>query len=339
MELRRHFLNQLTNQEVEAYLDQEDVVLVPFGPTEVHGGMPLDCETVVSQGLALILAKRVNCLVLPNIPYIYSGATASARGTIQLTVKESSQLLYGVAMSLLQSGFTRQIYFSLHGPAHIPMQPVVRDFFDETGVGILYIDIAMALQKTGLFEGPDMLANFDRMVLAAYLLQNRLDEVPLTTEFDHEFPNDSGQFGYLKKQAYESGAIGYYFADLGEHMPTTAIPDEETRLKLAEEGLPMLERVADQIDLPRILDEMTIHADYVDQVLNSRPNSPAAFNQKPGQIKKHSNIKQNDSKTDEAQVDANQTTNLKQSSTNKAKRQPRNRQNRRKKGGIPVKFW
>ncbi|AMB98581.1 hypothetical protein AWM75_00595 [Aerococcus urinaehominis] len=279
MELRSHFLNQLTNQEVEDYLDQDDVILVPFGPTEVHGGLPLDCETVVSQGLALLLAQRVNCLVLPNIPYIYSGATASARGTIQLTVKESSNLLYGIAKSLLQSGFTRQIYFSLHGPAHIPMQPVVRDFFDETGVGILYIDIAMALHRSGLFEGPDMLANFDRMILAAYQLQGRLAEVPLTTAFDHEFPNDSGQFSYLKKQAYESGAIGYYFGDLGEHMPTTAIPDEATRQRLAEEGLPMLEKVVDLNDLPRILAEMNIHADYVDRVLSERPNSPAAFNQ------------------------------------------------------------
>ena len=49
----------------------------------MHGGLPLDCETVVSEALALLLAKKTNSLILPNIPYIYSGATASGRGTVK----------------------------------------------------------------------------------------------------------------------------------------------------------------------------------------------------------------------------------------------------------------
>lgn len=126
MKLRSHFLNALVNSEVEKYLEESDVIIVPFGPTELHGGMPLDCETVFSEALALILAERANALVLPHIPYVYSGATASAKGTIQLTVKESTNMLNGIAKSLLQSGFKKQIYISLHGPSHISIGPVVR---------------------------------------------------------------------------------------------------------------------------------------------------------------------------------------------------------------------
>ncbi|HBQ61967.1 MAG TPA: creatinine amidohydrolase, partial [Trichococcus sp.] len=45
MKLRSHLLNVLVNDEVEAYLKESDVIIVPFGPTELHGGLPLDCET------------------------------------------------------------------------------------------------------------------------------------------------------------------------------------------------------------------------------------------------------------------------------------------------------
>ena len=64
MELRSHFLPTLNNQEVEDYLEGNDIIFIPVGPTEMHGGLPLDCETVVSEALALLLAQKVNGLVL-----------------------------------------------------------------------------------------------------------------------------------------------------------------------------------------------------------------------------------------------------------------------------------
>lgn len=35
MKLRSHLLNVLVNDEVEAYLKESDVIIVPFGPTEL----------------------------------------------------------------------------------------------------------------------------------------------------------------------------------------------------------------------------------------------------------------------------------------------------------------
>lgn len=281
MKLRSHFLNALVNKEVEAYLETSDVILVPFGPTELHGGMPLDCETVVSEGLALVLAEEANCLILPNLPYIYSGATASAVGTIQLTVRESSDLMYGIAKSLLQSGFKKQVYFSLHGPAHISIQPVIRDFFDETGVGLLYVDVMMAARKSGVFDDPtQLLANFDKMICGAYKLRKRLEDVPLTTDFDVEMPFATREFSHLTSQAYESGAIGYYFIDHNDHMPTTPIPDAETREQMADEGIELLRKVAAAIDIRKVIEQMGVHENYIQRVFEKYPNAPAAFNQK-----------------------------------------------------------
>lgn len=81
------------------------------------------------------MAERTNSLVLPHVPYIYSGETASGKGTIQLTVRESADMLQGLAHSYCdQASKVKSI--CLHG-SHISMNPVVRDFFDETGVAIL----------------------------------------------------------------------------------------------------------------------------------------------------------------------------------------------------------
>lgn len=281
MKLRSHFLNALVNNEVEAYLEESDVIIVPFGPTELHGGMPLDCETVLSEALALIMAERTNSLALPHIPYIYSGATASAKGTIQLTVKESTNMLNGIAKSLLQSGFKKQIYISLHGPAHISIGPVVRDFFDETGTSILYIDGATVAQKSGVFgDMSSGLYNFDCMILGSYKLRNRLDDILLTSDFEEPMTNSSAEFGHLKSQSYESGATGYYFKELTDHRATTAIPDKETRNRMADEGIELLNKMADAIDMPKIIEEMDIQADYLEGVFNLYPNTPAAFNRK-----------------------------------------------------------
>ncbi|XJS10909.1 creatininase family protein [Aerococcaceae bacterium WGS1372] len=281
MKLRSHFLNALVNSEVEEYLKRNDTIIVPFGPTELHGGMPLDCETVLSEALALILAERANSLILPHIPYIYSGATASAKGTIQLTVRESSNMLHGIAKSLLQSGFKKQIYISLHGPSHISMGLVVRDFFDETGTSILYIDGASVAQKSGVFgDMKSMIYNFDCMIVASYKLRNRIDDILLTSEFEEPMTNSSAEFGHLKSQSYESGATGYYFKELTDHRATTAIPDIETRNCMADEGLKLLNQMADVINIQKIIEEMDVQTEYLEEVFNLYPNTPAAFNRK-----------------------------------------------------------
>lgn len=281
MKLRSNFLNVLLNDEVEEYLEESDVILVPFGPTELHGGMPLDCETVLSEGLALTLAKRTNSLVLPHNPYIYSGATASGKGTIQLTVKESSNMLYGIAKSLLQSGFKKQIYLSLHGPSHISMGPVLRDFFDETGVSLLYIDGVSIAQKSGAFGDLDsMMYNFDSMIIASYKLLGRIDDILIPNDYSKPFTNSTACFGHLKAQSHESGATGYYFKELTDHMATSAIPDIKTRDEMAEHGLDLLNKMVDTIDLPRIIEEMGIQEEYLKEVYELYPNTPAAFNQR-----------------------------------------------------------
>ena len=85
MELRTRILPKMLNSEVEAYLEHNDIIIVPVGTVEMHGGFPLDSETVISEAYALKMAEACDGLALTGLPYFYAGATASGRGTVRLS--------------------------------------------------------------------------------------------------------------------------------------------------------------------------------------------------------------------------------------------------------------
>lgn len=243
----------------------------------MHGGLPLDCETVVSEALALLLAKKTNSLILPNIPYIYSDATASGRGTVQLSVKGSIAFLTEIAHSLLRQGFKRQVYLSLHGPAYMSVSPMIRDFFDETGVPILYLDTIVLMGKSRLisYDPIAMMQQFDAMILAGYKLRNRLEDVPLTTEYSNYVPQSVERFKELFDSAFQSGAVGYYFGEHIDHAPTRDIPTQEAREKIAEEGMAYLNELVELCEIEKKLELMRDLEAFTDSLKERYPWVPA----------------------------------------------------------------
>ena len=121
--MRTRIFGKMLNSEVQDYLSRNDIIIVPVGTTEMHGGFPLDCETVISEAYALKMAEACDGLVLTGLPYFYAGATASGRGTVQVSVRQGIDYLGAIARSLLRLGFKRQVYISFHGPAHMTICP------------------------------------------------------------------------------------------------------------------------------------------------------------------------------------------------------------------------
>ena len=44
--MRTRILPKMLNSEVQEYLKRNDIIIVPVGTVEMHGGLPLDVETV-----------------------------------------------------------------------------------------------------------------------------------------------------------------------------------------------------------------------------------------------------------------------------------------------------
>ena len=278
LEMRTRILGKMLNSEVQEYLTRNDIIIVPVGTTEMHGGFPLDCETVISEAYALKMAEACDGLVLTGLPYFYSGATASGRGTVQVTVRQGIDYLGAIARSLLRLGFKRQVYISFHGPAHMTICPMIRDFYDETGVPILYLDSMIHMGKCmDLFGKAGMMA-FHDITVGAYKIMNCIDDVPLVTGFDHKQPQSCAPFNDLFGLGFQSAAVGYCFGENGDHMGTPDIPDLETRDRMAENGADIISKMVERMNMPHVVEQLRKLEEYGLENEKKYPWMPSAWN-------------------------------------------------------------
>lgn len=277
MKMRTRILGKMLNSEVQDYLSRNDIIIVPVGTTEMHGGFPLDCETVISEAYCLRMAEACDGLVLTGLPYFYAGATASGRGTVQVTVRQGIDYLGAIARSLLRLGFKRQVYLSFHGPAHMTICPMIRDFYDETGVPALYMDCMMQVGKN-----QDLLKNFmedfHAVTVGAYKVMNRLEDVPLVTGYHHTNPQSCAPFQDLFSLGYQSAAVGYCFGENQDHMSTPDIPDVATRDAMAERGEAIINTMVERMNMPHVVDQLRKLEEYGHENEKKYPWMPSAWN-------------------------------------------------------------
>ena len=280
--MRTRILGKCLNSEVQEYLQRNDIVIVPVGTTEMHGGFPLDSETVISEAYALKMAESCDGLVLTGLPYFYAGATASGRGTVQVTIRQGIDYLGAIARSLLRLGFKRQVYLSFHGPAHMTICPMIRDFYDETGVPILYMDMMMQFGKNRDLFASAGFGAFHDITVGAYKIMNRLEDVPLVTGYDHKEPQSCAPFNDLFGLGYQSAAVGYCFGENGDHMATPDIPDIETRNAKAELGADLICKMVDRMDMPHVVEQLRKLEAYGLENEEKYPWMPSARNRTHG---------------------------------------------------------
>ena len=272
--MRSRFLTKLTNGEIEDYLEQNDVIFIPVGVTETHGALPVDAETVLAEAIALKMAEAADGLVLHNLPYFFAGGTPTGRGTLQLSVKSGYEYLMEISKSLLKQGFRRQIYVTSHGPAYLYVSSMIRDFFSETNVPILYMDMITA-PSTIEDLSFSFMEKFHEMSIGAYKILNRLEDVPLNvpesnsvtydvnTMFEGMKENPATELG---KYAQQSGAIGYYFDEARTHMTTPLLKSSEEREELADEGIKAICEMVEKLDMPKIVETLQKADKYTQNV-------------------------------------------------------------------------
>ncbi|GAA3751337.1 hypothetical protein GCM10022240_00670 [Microbacterium kribbense] len=278
--MRTRFLSKCTNDEVDAYLDRSDVLFVAAGVTELHGGLPLDAESVLSEAMALQLADKTDSLVLHNLPYLYAGATASGRGTTQVSVRSSIDYLYALSESLIRQGFRRIIWTSLHGPAGLFISPVIRDIFDTHKVPMLYIDALEALlhgQAGDILGGHSGDDPFGDLTVAAYDILGRLNDVPLTTpDTEYWAQRRKPSIGFaqdLVATAFGSGSVAYYFNDLTDHMRTQALRTIDDRSAAAARGRLAFTALMDQIPITKLIDDLKALDLYNQNAMDRHPSA------------------------------------------------------------------
>jgi len=109
------FMGEMTDPEVEAFLENDHTVIVPTGSTEQHGPHgPLLTDALVPQEVARRVAPRVGALVAPTINYSLSYPHVGFTGLVHVRVSTFMALIEDLCASLSDIGFKRIIFLNGH---------------------------------------------------------------------------------------------------------------------------------------------------------------------------------------------------------------------------------
>lgn len=109
------WLNEMTWVEVEKYLKENEIILVPIGSTEEHGpACPLGLDTYVALSLAEDVALKTGVLSTPPIWFGDSSHHLAFPGTISLRTETVIEVAKDVIRSLVKHGFNKIVFINGH---------------------------------------------------------------------------------------------------------------------------------------------------------------------------------------------------------------------------------
>jgi creatinine amidohydrolase len=263
----------MTSNEVEEYLARGgNTIYIAVGVVEVHGAMPIDCETIVPEGVALEMAEQSDGLAMINLPYFFPGGTIIGNCTVQVTVRDGIDYLMMICRSLINQGFKKLIFVTGHAPAAITINPVCRDLFQETKVHACHISLMNAMdvaRKNGLkLEGG--FGGLDTLIFGAYKKMNQTEYLPVDPDAqeivpqrprDPSNPPPWNKLGNILRPL--GGIVSIYFENLEDHGAGKPSASEEDRAKACEEGMKMLHDLVSCLDLKGLLDGLDEYHEFV----------------------------------------------------------------------------
>src|SRR5215216_1992929 len=109
------FLGEMTNLEVEAFLQVHDTIIIPTGSTEQHGPHgPLLTDVLIPQEVARRVAPRINAVVAPPINYSLSYPHVGFTGMVHIRISTFMALVEDLCIAFATSGFKRIIFLNGH---------------------------------------------------------------------------------------------------------------------------------------------------------------------------------------------------------------------------------
>lgn len=113
--MNKIWLNEMSWTEVEEYLRNDDIVIVPIGSTEQHGpAAPLGLDTYVAIVLAEDAAKQTGVIVTPPIWFGDSTHHLGFSGTISIKTETLTEYVKDVIRSLAKHGFKKIVVINGH---------------------------------------------------------------------------------------------------------------------------------------------------------------------------------------------------------------------------------
>ncbi|MEZ5351779.1 MAG: creatininase family protein [Bryobacteraceae bacterium] len=265
-------LTRLSQVQVADQLTKSDVIFIPVGAVETNGILPSGRDYVYPLAFAMTLADQTGGLYVPGLVWSYPGTTVIAPATVYQSPTTGVAHLKLLAKSLLRQGFRRQVYLSMsHGPAPLTLGTLVREFFDETHVPILYVDLDHYLPRLNLTP-----AQRDKAMWGAHAIANRLEDLPLKGEYgaaesgpSAPIPVNEGQAALSKLGYSGSLALGSWVADVMAHgssqldLPATTAE----RDRWGARGKAQIDDIARKMRMGEAMEALRQHDRYTQEVI------------------------------------------------------------------------
>jgi len=116
MKLKSVFLAEITNLELEQFLEQNHTVYIPVGATEQHGPhSPVSTDVLIPQEIARRVAeKQGDALVAPALPYTLSYPHRGFACEFSLSIETFMATISDLALSFARVGFKRIVFLNGH---------------------------------------------------------------------------------------------------------------------------------------------------------------------------------------------------------------------------------
>jgi creatinine amidohydrolase len=116
-------LENISYPEVELYLQEKDLILVPVGSVEQHSPYGLiGTDFITAEHIARQAGAAMDILVAPTLCYGVSPHHMFFPGTVSLSPDTLIALVYDVVRSLVTHGFRKIILINGHGGNIAPIQ-------------------------------------------------------------------------------------------------------------------------------------------------------------------------------------------------------------------------
>jgi creatinine amidohydrolase len=115
------WLDELSTTEAKEAASAGTVVIFPVGAVEEHGKhLPLCTDSVQAEYVALEVAKKTGCLVVPPLRYGICNAGRNFPGTLSIEFDSLHRITKDILSELARNGFNRIIVLSGHaGSSHM----------------------------------------------------------------------------------------------------------------------------------------------------------------------------------------------------------------------------
>ena len=208
-----------------------DTAILPVGSTEMHGPhLPLGTDYLISLAVATLAAPACNAVILPPLPYTWSGATRPFAGTISLPADLVLQFVKTICQRLIDQGFRQIALVSQHNPDTMTLGLAAHQMFEETRVPVIAFN-HYSTDPHLRAQLPELIAELDQheatdpgftetsFLLAALEI---LDLEHLARPDVTALPHVPRPAALQKIRA--RGTVGYFFTDASQHIPVPRNP-------------------------------------------------------------------------------------------------------------------